>query len=110
MSLLQSIRVEHLFETGDGSVVQVMTAIPHAFERGNLVVTGAFTCLESEPGIRPERYSENVQRSRHIRWRVKALRERQLVAGVQRRCVTPGASLPREDLLSRDGSFVDCVR
>src|SRR5437016_5679483 len=107
MSLLQSIRVEHLFETGHGSVVQVMAAIPHAFERGDFAVTGSFTCLESEPGIRPERYSENVQLCRHIRWRVKALGERQFVAGVQRRRVAPGASLTREDLLSRRGSFVD---
>ena len=71
MGLFETIGIEHLFKAGHRSVVQVVTAIPHTLERGDLVVAGAFACLERKSGIRADRDSQNVERRRRIRWWIK---------------------------------------
>lgn len=56
----QPVRIEHLFETGYGPVVQIMAAVPHTVERWNLVEPRAFPRSERKTGIGADRDGQNV--------------------------------------------------
>src|SRR5258708_36520319 len=78
--VVEAVRVEHLFEARRRSVVQVMAAIPHALERGRLVIASAFACSQRQAWIRTDGDGKNLQSRRRILWRHKTLRQREFVA------------------------------
>ena len=100
VSLAQSVGVEHLLQAGDGAVMEIVTAIPQAFQRWDLIVTRALPRFQRQSRICSDRHGKDVQGWRNIfRWR-EAFCQCELVICVQRRNVAPWASFSPKDGLT----------
>jgi hypothetical protein len=110
----QPIRIEHLFETADRSVVQEQRTVPEAAQRRDLVKPRTFARLHRQARIGADRDVHYVSFVRVIGRSVVALSERELSARIVGRHVAFYAGFASEDFSAalaelrerRKGSFV----
>ena len=110
MGFLQPVRVEHLFQARNGSIVQVMPAIPQPLERRHFVVARPFAGFQCQTSVCANRDRKNVEAGPPIVRRSKPIREGQLVIRIERRSVTADATFALKDLLSSPRLLIGAIR
>src|SRR6516164_5245832 len=110
MGFLQPVRVEHLFQTRYGSIVQVMPPIPQPLERRHFVVARPFAGFQCQTSVCANRDRKNVEAGPPIFRRSKPIREGQLVIRIERRRVTADATFALKDLLSSPRLLIGAIR
>lgn len=85
-------------------------AVPYAFQRRDFVVARTAPRLQRQIRVGADRLRQDVVLSLVLFGNGEAIRRRQLVTGVKRRRVTPGAALLLEDFLATMGERVELIR
>src|SRR5689334_13487455 len=80
--------------------MEIVTAIPQAFQRGDLIVARALTRFQRQSWICSDRHGKDIEGCRNIFRRREAYCQREFVICVQRRNMAPGASLSAKDRLT----------
>src|SRR6516165_11788698 len=110
MGFLQPVRVEHLFQTRYGSIVQVMPPIPQPLERRHFVVARPFAGFQCQAAVCANRDRQDVEAGWPVFGRSKPVCEGQLVIRIERRRVTADATFALEDLLSSLRLLIKSIR
>ena len=95
---LQSIRIEPFFQCFHGAVVLKWAAVPHAFQRGHLVVTSSLSGSHREFRIGANRAFDDSVLLTMFAGNDEAIGWSQLITRIERRRMTARTTFAGKDL------------
>src|SRR5271156_5490368 len=110
IAILQAAGIKPVFQGGAPAAVPEHSAVPDTLKRRHFVIACAAARLEGEIGIRSDRDWENVVRFLGVGRLRKTDCQRELVACIKRRRVTPTATLAGKNRRATLGQGVEFVR
>src|SRR4029077_2068955 len=93
VALFETIGIKHLLQTRRRAVMQIVTAIPDTLEHRHLVIAGPLPRSQRETWISADRHWQDVERLRDVGRQCETSSKGDLVARVERRSMTRGATL-----------------